>query len=99
MDATPLTSTTSSGDPSMKRFCVRRSVLTLAFAGLVFTSFACDTMESDERRADKRIGEAVRTSSVDRQIPTTQGLTKAITALSTAAGDTSASSVGKIRAK
>jgi chromosome segregation ATPase len=83
----------------MKRFCVRRSVLTLAFAGLVFTSFACDTMESDERRADKRIGEAVRNSSVDRQIPTTQGLIKAITALNTAASDASASSLGKIRAK
>jgi hypothetical protein len=83
----------------MKRFPVRRSVLTLAFAGLVFTSFACDTMESDERRADKRIGESIKNSTVDRQIPTTQSLSKAITALNTAASDASASALGKIRAK
>ena len=83
----------------MKRYCVRRSVLTLAFAGLVFTSLACDTMESDERKADKRVDESIRASSLDRQVPTTQSLTKAITALNTAASDGSASAVGKIRAK
>jgi chromosome segregation ATPase len=83
----------------MKRFCVRRSVLTLASAGLVFTSLACDTLESAERSADKRIAESVQNSSIDRQIPTTQSLSNAMTKLSTAASDANASSLGKIRAK
>src|SRR5947209_2646795 len=77
MSATPLTSTTSAGDPSMKRFSRQRSVLAMALSGLMFTSLACDTMESDASKADRRVQKSVQDSAEKRRTATTQSLAAA----------------------
>src|SRR4051812_41820463 len=99
MSATPLTSTTLAGDPSMKRFSRQRSVLALALGGLVFTSLACDTMESDASKADRRVQKSVQESIEKRRTATTQSLAAAMADLDTAAKESGASPTGKIEAK
>src|SRR5687767_14237200 len=103
MDATPLTSTPSSGDPSMKRSSQRRSVqrrsvLALAIGGLIFSSVACDNMQSEQRKADIKVAESVQKGMANRRNATTQRLTAAITDLNAAAALSAASPDSRIRA-
>jgi hypothetical protein len=83
----------------MKRLSKRRSILALAIGGLVFTSVACDTMESDAAKADRRVQKSVETSMEKRQVPTTQSLSAATAELEKAAKESSASLTSKIQAK
>src|SRR4051812_13108604 len=100
MIATPLTSTTSAGDPSMKRFSKRHSILALALGSLVLTSVVgCDSMESDASKADRKVQKSVMESAEKRRTPTTQNLAAAMKDLDTAAKETGASLTGKIQAK
>src|SRR5258706_6422642 len=99
MSATPLTSTTSAGDPSMKRFSKRHSILRLALGSLVLTSIGWDWMESDASKADRKVQRSVMESAEKRRIPTTQSLAAAMADLNTAAKETGASLTGKIEAK
>jgi hypothetical protein len=83
----------------MKRLSKRRSILALAIGGLVFTSVACDTMESDAAKADRRVQKSVETSMEKRQVPTTQSLSAATAELAKAANESDASLTSKIQAK
>lgn len=83
----------------MKRFSRQRSVLALALGGLVFTSLACDTMESDASKADRRVQKSVQDSAEKRRTATTQSLSAAMADLNTAAKESGASPTGKIEAK
>jgi hypothetical protein len=83
----------------MKRFSRQRSVLALALGGLVFTSLACDSMESDASKADRRVQKSVKESAEKRRTATTQSLAAAMADLNTAAKETGASPAGKIEAK
>ena len=83
----------------MKRFSRQRSVLALALSGLMFTSLACDTMESDANKADRRVQKSVQESIEKRRTATTQSLAAAMNDLSTAAKESGASPTGKIEAK
>src|SRR5260221_181350 len=89
---------TSAGDPSRLRFSHRRVVLALAIGGLLFTSIACDSMESDASKADRLIKESVNDSAGKRG-PTTQALNNVIADLNKAANQSGASLTGKIEAK
>jgi DNA repair exonuclease SbcCD ATPase subunit len=83
----------------MKRLSQRRSILALALSGLVFTSLACDTMESDASKADRRVQKNVAESIEKRQVATTQSLNAATTELEQAAKESDASLTSKIQAK
>src|SRR4051812_28413883 len=99
MDATPLTSTSSSGDPSMKCSPKRSSVLALAISGLVLTS-AAGCGDGDQRAADKEIRNNVAAAMENRRIPSTQGVTAALSELNKAdKSAATASPVGKIQAR
>lgn len=83
----------------MKRLSKRRSMLALAIGGLVFTSMACDTMESEAAKADRRVQKSVETSIEKQQVPTTQSLSAATAELEKAANESDASLTSKIQAK
>jgi hypothetical protein len=77
----------------------RRSVLALAIGGLIFTSLACEKLESDQRQADNKVNESLKKSAANRRTPTTQSLTQAITELNTAVATSKGGSLAsKIRA-
>src|SRR4051812_390114 len=99
MDATPLTSTSSSGDPSMKCSPKRSSVLALAISGLVLTA-AVGCGDGDQRAADKDIRKDVAASIDSRRVPSTQGVNDALNKLGAAEKSAAnASNVGKADAK
>src|SRR4051812_42684098 len=99
MDATPLTSTSSSGDPSMKCSPKRSSVLALAISGLVLTA-AVGCGDGDQRAADKEISKDGAASIESRRIPTPQGVNDALNKLGAAEKSAAnASNVGKVDAK
>jgi chromosome segregation ATPase len=82
----------------MKRSSQRRSILALAIGGLLFTSAACDNMQSEQRRADLKVAESLKKGTANRRNPTTQSLTSAINDLSAAAAQGAASPDSRIRA-
>jgi len=83
----------------MMRFSQRRTVLALAIGGLVFTSVACDSMESDSGKADRRVAETIKEGMASRQIPSAQSLAKSVSELTKAAAESGASATTKIEAK
>jgi hypothetical protein len=77
----------------------RRSLLTLAIGGILVTAVGCDSMESDQRKADNKVKASVDKGKDIRRAGTTQSLTAALAEFNKAAGETAASPTSKIRAK
>jgi hypothetical protein len=83
----------------MKRFSKRRSVLALAIGSLVFSSLACDTMESDASKADRRVQKSVSESIDKSRSATTQASNTVLADLNQAVKEADASFTSKIQAK
>lgn len=82
----------------MKPFSKLSAVVTLALGGLVFTSVACDDMQSAERKDDLKVREAIDSSAKSRQTATTKNWDEAVKDLNTAVSFKAASPAEKIRA-
>lgn len=82
----------------MKPFSKLSAVVTLAVGGLVFTSVACNDMESAQRKGDRDVAKAIESSAKSRQSPTTQSWNAAVADLNKAVSVTTASPAEKIRA-